>query len=85
MSREKEDAVAAMAGERGAAAAELTNLERISRFCIAPAWRVGRSLPRSQPAICDSSQPRARRQSLVTVSTETFSMAAVSSTLNPPK
>ena len=39
----------------------------------------------SAPLICSSNQPRARRQSRVTVSTETLSTAAVSSTLNPPK
>ena len=36
-------------------------------------------------AISVSSHPRAKRQSLVTVPSETLSTAAVSSTLNPPK
>ena len=39
----------------------------------------------SAPPSCSNNQPRARRQSRVTVSTDTLSTAAVSCTFNPPK
>ena len=39
----------------------------------------------SAPLICSCNQPRARRQSRVTVSGDTLSTAAVSCTFNPPK